>query len=209
MLTFAVSTKNRERLLDGDIAEAFLPSGAQASRRAKFALGRALYSGWNAAGSLGEREEFPAKRCQACGLLNQAADGYGHRLVLSSNPSSAVRLRSGVHSQVANLGLLSFPDSSSDQRGAASRNASTSLFSLDTSSSFCRRILRPPSILNLGLNVTLDLTTCALLNSSSVSMALSCGSRSTMSLPEEPYPVLTERAATDHLSQKIKGDLIQ
>src|SRR3984893_2832122 len=124
-------------------------------------------------------------------------------------PRSAVRLRSGVHSQVANLGLLSFPDSSSDQRGAASRNASTSLFSLDTSSSFCRRILRPPSILNLGLNVTLDLTTCALLNSSSVSMALSCGSRSTMSLPEEPYPVLTERAATDHLSQKIKGDLIQ
>src|ERR1700730_18298257 len=88
MLTFAVSTKNRERLLDGDIAEAFLPSGAQAGRRAKFALGRALYSGWNAAGSLGEREEFPAKRWQACGLLNQAADGNGHRLVLSSNPAA-------------------------------------------------------------------------------------------------------------------------
>src|ERR1700730_18256328 len=88
MLTFAVSTKNRERLLDGDIAEAFLPSGAQAGRRAKCALGRALYSGWTAAGSLGEREEFPAKRWQACGLLNQAADGNGHRLVLSSNPEA-------------------------------------------------------------------------------------------------------------------------
>ncbi len=35
----------------------------QAGRRAESALGRALHSGWNAPGSLGEREEFSAKRC--------------------------------------------------------------------------------------------------------------------------------------------------
>src|SRR5437667_226771 len=53
-----VFTKNRERLLDGVIAEALLPSRTPAGAGAESALGRALHGGWNAAGSVGECEKL-------------------------------------------------------------------------------------------------------------------------------------------------------
>jgi hypothetical protein len=58
-----VFTKNRERLLDGDIAEAFFPIRAPAGPPAESALGRPLHSGWNAIGSVGECEELSAQGC--------------------------------------------------------------------------------------------------------------------------------------------------
>jgi len=67
-----VFTKNRERLLDGDIAEASSPSGASASTRAESALGRALYGGRNAVGSVGKFEEFSAKGCQVHGSAGRS-----------------------------------------------------------------------------------------------------------------------------------------
>src|SRR5580704_10352206 len=59
-----VFTKNRERLLDGDIAEAFFQAVAAAGAGAESALGRALYGGWNATGSVGECEELSTQGCQ-------------------------------------------------------------------------------------------------------------------------------------------------
>src|SRR5258708_4030468 len=55
-----VFTKNRERLLDGDIAEAFFRALLEQARerRAEPALGRALHRGWNVTGSMGECEEL-------------------------------------------------------------------------------------------------------------------------------------------------------
>jgi transposase len=58
-----VFTKNRERLLDGDIAEAFFQAVLPAGTRAESALGRALHRGWNATGSVGECEELSAQGC--------------------------------------------------------------------------------------------------------------------------------------------------
>jgi hypothetical protein len=58
-----VFTKNRERLLDGDIAEALLPNRAPASTRAESALGRTLHRGWNATESVGECEKLSAQGC--------------------------------------------------------------------------------------------------------------------------------------------------
>ena len=57
-----VFTKNRERLLDGDIAEAFFRRRVEASLPAEPALGRAPHIGRNAVGSLGEFEEFSGER---------------------------------------------------------------------------------------------------------------------------------------------------
>ena len=58
-----VFTKNRERLLDGDIAESFFQAVLQQGTRAGSALGRTLHGGWNATGSVGECEELSAQGC--------------------------------------------------------------------------------------------------------------------------------------------------
>jgi hypothetical protein len=76
--------------------------------------------------------------------------GYGQRLAVSSHPAAraawgaavagcGIRMGCCVGAEV-NVGLLSVLASlSSDRRGAATRNASTSFSSLESSSSFCLR----------------------------------------------------------------------
>ena len=48
-----VFTKNRERLLDGDIAEAFFQAVLQQARERSLLSDRTLYGGWNATGKRG------------------------------------------------------------------------------------------------------------------------------------------------------------
>jgi hypothetical protein len=64
--------------------------------------------------------------------------------ILDSRPKSGCRFGYGPRLgcgavELANLGLFSVPSLSSDRRGAATLNASTSFCSLDISSSFCLR----------------------------------------------------------------------
>lgn len=54
-------TKNRDRLLDGDIAEAFFQE-VLAAACGPAAVGRPLHGRWDVVGSVGESEEFPAPR---------------------------------------------------------------------------------------------------------------------------------------------------
>ena len=56
-----VFTKNRDRLLEGDIAEKFFAHGAGSGADRRLTLGRALQRGRNAHRSLGESEEFSAE----------------------------------------------------------------------------------------------------------------------------------------------------
>ena len=56
-----VFSKNRDRLLAGDVAEAFFRRGAGRSERLGPALGRTLHRGRNAAGGVGGLEEFSAQ----------------------------------------------------------------------------------------------------------------------------------------------------
>jgi transposase len=56
----AVFTKNRDRFLEGEIAEEFF-SGGVATGVAHTAVGRALHGGRNADRSLGRAEEFPTQ----------------------------------------------------------------------------------------------------------------------------------------------------
>src|SRR5580692_4924120 len=57
-----VFTKNRDRLLEGEVAKEFLALVVeQASTRTGMGLGRALHSRWKFAGGLGQRKEFPAQ----------------------------------------------------------------------------------------------------------------------------------------------------
>ena len=58
-----VFTKNRERLLDGDIVEAFFQAVLQQARERNL-LSDELHSGRNLIGSVGEFEEFSAKGWQ-------------------------------------------------------------------------------------------------------------------------------------------------
>ena len=58
-----VFTKNRERLLDGDIAEAFFQAVLKQAGERSSALGRALHRRWNAIESVGECEELSAQGC--------------------------------------------------------------------------------------------------------------------------------------------------
>src|SRR5271154_3076694 len=53
-------TKNRDRLLEAEVAEEFLASGG-ASTEPGADFGRALHGGWDVAGSMGGGEEFPAE----------------------------------------------------------------------------------------------------------------------------------------------------
>ncbi len=54
-------TKNRDRLLEADVAKQFLAQVVEQARATGLTLGRALHGGWDAAGSLGGSEEFPAE----------------------------------------------------------------------------------------------------------------------------------------------------
>src|SRR6185437_4182837 len=49
-----------------------LPSRAPTGTRAKFALGRALHRGWNAAGSVGKCEELSTQRWQERGSAGRS-----------------------------------------------------------------------------------------------------------------------------------------
>jgi IS5 family transposase len=53
-----VFTKNRQRLLAGDIADAFFARRGQAGTTEQSALGLAFHRGWHIAGSMGRREEL-------------------------------------------------------------------------------------------------------------------------------------------------------
>ena len=52
-------TKNRDRLLDGEVAAAFFDAAGRQARAAGSALRRALHGGRHATGGLGEPEELP------------------------------------------------------------------------------------------------------------------------------------------------------
>ena len=54
-------TKNRDRLLAGDIADAFFAEVLAAIKADGLALGRAFYGRWHAARGVGESEEFQAE----------------------------------------------------------------------------------------------------------------------------------------------------
>ena len=56
-----VFTKNRDRLLEAEVAKDFLALVVRASPRAGMGLGRALHGRREFAGSLGQREEFSAQ----------------------------------------------------------------------------------------------------------------------------------------------------
>ena len=60
-----VFTKNRERLLRGDIARAFFEAGARPSRAARPAVRRALHGRRHSDRRLGEPQEFQAQGCAA------------------------------------------------------------------------------------------------------------------------------------------------
>ncbi len=55
-------TKNRDRLLDGDIATAFFQEVLAEAKAARPALGRAFHGRRHVAGGVGEPEEFPPAR---------------------------------------------------------------------------------------------------------------------------------------------------
>ena len=54
-------TKNRDRLLEGDIAKAFFEQVLAQARGEQAVVGRALHGGWHADRSLGEPEEFSSE----------------------------------------------------------------------------------------------------------------------------------------------------
>ena len=56
-----VFTKNRERLLDGDIAEAFFQAVLQQARERSLLSDEHFTGGWNSVGGLGECEELSAQ----------------------------------------------------------------------------------------------------------------------------------------------------
>src|SRR5437867_4104306 len=58
-----VFTKNRERLLDGDIAEAFFQAVLKQAGERSLLSDEALHRGWNAIESVGECEELSAQGC--------------------------------------------------------------------------------------------------------------------------------------------------
>ena len=57
-----VFSKNRQRLLAGDIAEAFFEAVLKQARRRDLLSRRALHRGWNLTGSMGGTEEFSSSR---------------------------------------------------------------------------------------------------------------------------------------------------
>ena len=57
-------TKNRDRLLAGDVAAAFFDAVAAQARQAVSAVGRALHRGRHPIGGVGEPEELSAPRCR-------------------------------------------------------------------------------------------------------------------------------------------------
>ena len=54
-------TKNRDRLLAGEIAAAFFEAVQTHARAGWAALGRTLHGGWDAIGSVGEPEELSVR----------------------------------------------------------------------------------------------------------------------------------------------------
>ena len=56
-----VFTKNRDRLLEADVAKEFLARVVEQARAQGADFGRAFHRGRHAAGSVGEREEFSAE----------------------------------------------------------------------------------------------------------------------------------------------------
>jgi hypothetical protein len=72
---------------------------------------------------------------------NQGPVGFNGQCLLALSPGTATRAVCGTSFTAAcNVGWLPFPASPfSDKRGAATRKASTSISSLDSSSSFCLR----------------------------------------------------------------------
>jgi transposase len=67
-----VFTKNRERLLDGDIAEAFFQAVLRQARQRNLLSDEHFTVDGNAAGSLGELEKFSAKGWQAFGSAGRS-----------------------------------------------------------------------------------------------------------------------------------------
>ena len=57
-----VFSKNRDRLLEGDIAEQIFRRCAEASAGSRLVIGRALQRGWNTDRSLGQSEKLSEKR---------------------------------------------------------------------------------------------------------------------------------------------------
>ena len=54
-------TKNRDRLLSGDVAAAFFDAVQAHARAARAALGRTLHRGWDAVGSMGQPEKLSVR----------------------------------------------------------------------------------------------------------------------------------------------------
>ena len=54
-------TKNRDRLLEAEVAKEFLAQVVERARSARADFGRALHGGWDVVGSLGGGEEFSAE----------------------------------------------------------------------------------------------------------------------------------------------------
>ena len=73
----AVFSKNRERLLNEEIAQAFFQ---RVLRQAQpYSVRRALHGGWDAARSLGQPEEFPSEGRRAAAGTPREADFHGQR----------------------------------------------------------------------------------------------------------------------------------
>ena len=58
-------TKNRDRLLEADVAEEFLARVVEQARGKGLTRRRTFHRGWHAAGSLGESQELSSQRGQA------------------------------------------------------------------------------------------------------------------------------------------------
>ena len=112
-----VSTKNRERLLDGDIAEAFFQAVLQQVRERESALGSALHRGWNTNGSVGERAELSTQGCQERGSSGRSGqcdgDFHGEKLSNQTHASKtdpdAKMARKGKGKEAALTGRTRYP----------------------------------------------------------------------------------------------------
>ncbi len=72
-----VFTKNRDRLLEADVAKEFLARVVEQARAQGSDLGRAFHGGRHAAGSLGEREEFSTEGGQADASAGRSGQSHG------------------------------------------------------------------------------------------------------------------------------------
>ena len=68
-------TKNRDRLLEGDIAAAFFDAVLEQAQTRAPAVGRAFHRRWHADRSVGESEEFPAARRGPAAAGRRQSDG--------------------------------------------------------------------------------------------------------------------------------------